>query len=321
MTTNSFLQVLNLNKTFSKKPHWFSRKKIVTNAVHNVSFNMKKGRILGLIGESGSGKSTLALSLAGLYPLSSGAITFQNKTISTSNKNSLSFLRQHIRMVFQDPQASLNPRKTILSNLGHFLIYHKLVSNKNDLISIVGQKLELVGLSSKYLHAFPHQLSGGQLQRASIARALLGNPSLIICDEILSSLDLSMQAQILNMLQQLHKNLNLNYFFISHDLSVVRSFCHDVIIMYKGQIVEMGPTDVIFHQPKHPYTQMLLDSQLAETPLEKKERSFNHINPISNESKSSTCVFYNRCPFRKEQCAHNAIPKKTIISQSYQCIL
>ncbi|EPP34872.1 ABC transporter family protein [Chlamydia ibidis] len=265
--SNAFplIQASNLCKHYYKRSLWFRKNNIATKAIDNISFSIPQGKIVGLIGESGSGKTTLALALSGLLSFTSGYLVFNQKTIKINSKEDLKYLRSHVRMVFQNPQASLNPRKTIFDTLGHSLLYHRLAS-KDEILSTVIQSLELVGLSSDYCYRYPHQLSGGQQQRVSIARALLGTPNLMICDEVVSALDLSMQAQILNTLAEVQNKLKLTYLFISHDLAVVRSFCSDLLIMYKGQLVETGPAERIFSDPQHPYTQMLLNSELSDTP-------------------------------------------------------
>ncbi|AFS26485.1 oligopeptide/dipeptide ABC transporter, ATP-binding, C-terminal domain protein [Chlamydia psittaci CP3] len=317
------VQANQLKKYYYKRTSWFRKKTIAMRAIDNVSFSIPSGKIVGLIGESGSGKTTLALALSGLLSLTSGYLSFDNTPINLHSRHDLKKLRSHVRMVFQNPKASLNPRKTIFDSLGHALIHHRIIT-KDKLHSVIGETLERVGLSADYFYYYPHQLSGGQQQRVSIARALLGAPKLIICDEVVSALDLSMQAQILNMLAKLQKELQMSYLFISHDLAVVRSFCSEVIIMYKGKIVESGATEDIFLNPKHPYTQMLLNSQLADLPenrsIEHKLKSFQK---NSSENPSPTgCVFYNRCPKRQKTCLQGPIPEQTEGDKhTYLCIL
>ena len=262
MNNPSLLQASRLTKHYYKRSFWFQKKKIAATPLNNVSFIIPKHKIVGLIGESGSGKTTLALGLAGLIPLTSGYLTLNDKPIPLHNKQGRQYLSSQVRMVFKNPRSSLNPRKTIFDALSHSLLYHRLVS-KEELATTVERALSLVGISTDYLYVYPHQLS--------IARALLGAPQLIICDEIVSALDLSMQAQILNMLTSLQQQARLTYLFISHDLAVVRSFCTDLLIMYKGQLVETGPTEDIFCHPQHPYTRMLLHSQLPEFPEDRRD--------------------------------------------------
>lgn len=261
------LQASQLTKHYYTHASWFRKKKVGKKAVNGISFSIPKQGIVGLIGESGSGKTTLALGLAGLLRMSSGLLSINSTSIDLRAKYSTEWLSSQVRMVFQNPKASLNPRKTVLDTLGHLLLHQRLAS-KNRLISAAASALELVGLSTELFHRYPHQLSGGQQQRISIARALLGAPKLIVCDEVTSSLDLSIQAQILQMLASVQKQMQLSYLFISHDLPVVRSFCSELLIMYRGEIVEAGPTDQIFRAPQHPYTQMLLHAQLPDRPRE-----------------------------------------------------
>lgn len=263
------LTARHLTKYYYKSRRWFRRSSISTKAIDGISFSLSANKITGLIGESGSGKTTLAFALAGLLPLTSGSITFKQRALDISDKQDLRFLRSQVRMVFQHPKDSLNPRKTIFDSLGGPLLYHRLV-NKNDVIDHVVAMLRLVGLSEDYLYHYPHQLSGGQQQRVSIARALQSSPQLILCDEIVSALDVSMQAQILNMLASIQQQYKHSFLFISHDLSVVRAFCSELIIMYQGKIVETGDTETIFRNPQHPYTQMLLDAQLPSSPRARK---------------------------------------------------
>ncbi|WP_348663579.1 oligopeptide/dipeptide ABC transporter ATP-binding protein [Chlamydia vaughanii] len=316
------VQANQIKKYYYKRPHWFRRKTIATKAIDNISFSIPSGKIVGLIGESGSGKTTLALALAGLLPLTSGYLSFNNTPIKLQSRYDLKRLRSHVRMVFQNPKASLNPRKTIFDSLAHALIHHRIIT-KEKLTSVIGDTLELVGLSADYFYRYPHQLSGGQQQRVSIARAVLGSPQLIICDEVVSALDLSMQAQILNMLSNLQKELKMSYLFISHDLAVVRSFCSEVIIMYKGKIVESGKTEDIFLTPRHPYTQMLLNSQLPDMPENRNanDKLQPYQTPPCESPCAQGCVFYNRCPKRQELCRKGPIPEYTNHEKhSYQCI-
>ncbi|ANH78488.1 oligopeptide/dipeptide ABC transporter ATP-binding protein [Candidatus Chlamydia sanziniae] len=325
MTANFSLSPLiaasSLTKHYYKRLHWFQKKAIVNRAVDDISFTLYPKNAVGLIGESGSGKSTLALCLAGLLPLTSGFLSFNGLPIKLNSRGGRQQLRSQVRLVFQNPQASLNPRKTIFDSLSHSLLYHKLIPKEN-LLTTVTESLEFVGLSADYFYRYPHQLSGGQQQRVSIARALLGAPNLIICDEIVSALDLSIQAQILNMLQELQRQLNLSYLFISHDLAVVRSFCSEVLIMYRGQIVEAGPTEQIFASPQHPYTQMLLSSQLPDSPDQRKKNSIlQKYQTVPLETpQTSGCVFYSRCPYRQSLCKDGPIPSKRKWSHTSRCI-
>lgn len=323
MTANlPLVQVSHLSKHYEKANHWFARTRKRVPVLQDLSFVLQPNTITGLIGESGSGKSTLALILAGLLRPSSGSMIFQQRHIHYSVSHDVRFLRSQVKMVFQDPYSSLNPRKTILYNLGHPLLYHRVVQSKQEQRDRVVQALEAVNLSSEFLDCFPHQMSGGQQQRASIARALLGNPQLIICDEVVSALDLSTQIQLLQMMKDIHDRQHMNYLFISHDLSVVQSFCSQVIIMYKGRIVEMGLTESIFRHPKHPYTQMLLASQLADTPGNVVQRPV--VPPFiegDTTEEEATCNFYHRCPYRQDRCKYEEIPDRKQGDHCYRCVM
>lgn len=314
------VQVDQIKKYYYKRSFGFGKKIITTKAIDNISFSIPSGKIVGLIGESGSGKTTLALALAGLLPLTSGYMSFNNVPIKLQSKHGLKQLRACVRMVFQNPKASLNPRKTIFDSLGHALIYHRMVT-KEQLASVLETSLNRVGLPVDYLYRYPHQLSGGQQQRVSIARALLGSPQLMICDEVVSALDLSMQAQILNMLRDLQKELQMSYLFISHDLAVVRAFCSEILIMYKGKIVESGPTESIFSDPRHPYTQMLLNSRLPKLPEHRTPPNISCPQAFQEVPTSSGCIFYHRCPRRTPACLHEPIPESIDHNKhAYSCV-
>ncbi|WP_213319128.1 ABC transporter ATP-binding protein [Chlamydiifrater volucris] len=321
ITKPLLLNVADLKKYHYKSSGLFASKQII-KSVDGISFTMKHGRILGIIGESGSGKTSLALMLAGLSIPTSGSVFFNGINVHKPQKTEIPILRKEIRMVFQDPFSSLNPRKNILSNLGEILLRQRIAKNKDEQIQLVTSALNKVGLPDSVLYMYPHQLSGGQQQRLSIGRAIIGKPKLIICDEIVSALDLSTQAQILNMLKDLYISLGINYLFISHDLAVVRHFCSDIIIMYRGKIMETGSTESVFQSPKHPYTKLLLNSQPAATPNQARSRA---PNPFELATPSDTpspegCPFYSRCPFRKKLCKTGPIPRKTDLLQTYDCI-
>lgn len=267
---NQLLKIENLKKHFPVKRGLLGRTTRILQAVDDVSFDLEENEILGLVGESGSGKSTLARTAIRLIEPTSGKIFFQGEDFCKLSGKRLRQSRQKVQMVFQDPLSSLNPRKTILENVGEALLYHKLVENRDEQVAKVETIMEQIGMSKSAIDLYPHQFSGGQQQRISIGRAIAMEPKLIVCDEAVSALDLSVQAQILNLLYDLKKRLKLSYLFISHDLGVVRFFCDRILVMYQGKIVESGPAKELFENPKHPYTQKLLASIPRGHPRAKK---------------------------------------------------
>ncbi len=246
---DNFLKVQNVNKNFG-----------AFRALDGISFSVKQGETLGLIGESGCGKSTLARVILRLVPMTSGQIFLAGQNISALTERQLLPYRKKMQIIFQDPYESLNPRKSVGSTLAEPIDVHSLTRTKQGTIKRVEELLELVGLSNRYMERYPHELSGGQCQRVVIARALALKPSLIVCDEPFSALDLSIQAQILNLLLDLKDTMNLTYIFISHDLSVVRHMSDRIAVMYKGKIVEIAEYDVLSQSPQHLYTQTLLSA-------------------------------------------------------------
>lgn len=229
-------------------------------ALDGVDFLLYKGEVLGVVGETGSGKSTLGRTLLRLLEPTDGSITFLGKDFLSLSEKELKSIRTKMQMVFQDPTSSLNPRKTVGDSIGEALFYHNLVLNRKEELSQVADIFQKIGLPLDAVNRYPHQFSGGQQQRICIGRALALNPQLIVLDEPLSSLDVSVQAQIMNLLIELQQNLGLTYLFISHDLGVVRHICDRVLVLYKGKIVEEGTVDAVFNSPKHSYTQKLLSS-------------------------------------------------------------
>lgn len=262
LNMSKLLEVKNLKKYYPIRRGIFARHAGDVKAVDGISFSIDQGEVVGLVGESGSGKSTAGRASIRLIDPTEGESTFLGQSLTCASRLQLRKLRQQVQMVFQDPLASLNPRKTILENVGEALLFHKLVSTREEQIEKVTAVLQKVGLSAAILNQYPHQFSGGQQQRISIGRALILCPKLLICDEITSALDLSVQAQVLNLLTDLKKSLKLSYLLISHDLSVIRHLCDRVLVMHQGKIVEEGRTEALFYKPKHPYTQKLLGSIL-----------------------------------------------------------
>ena len=252
------LQVKNLKKYFPVYSGIFRKKTDEIKAVDDISFCIKKGEIVGLVGESGSGKSTAARSAIRLLEPTSGSVHFNGENFLELSKEQLKTKRTKIQMIFQDPFASLNPRKTVKESIGESLLYHGIVKTEKEQGEEVANLLKKVGLYPEVMNRYPHEFSGGQQQRICIARAIILKPQLIVCDEVVSALDVSIQAQILNLLFELKEKDDLSYLFISHDLSVVHHFCDYILVLYQGKVVEEGSTNAIFKNPQHSYTKKLL---------------------------------------------------------------
>ncbi|WP_079710668.1 ABC transporter ATP-binding protein [Paraliobacillus ryukyuensis] len=291
--TETILEVTNLKKYFNLKH--------VVKAVDGVSFTLQKGETLGIVGESGCGKSTTGRMLMRLIDATEGSIVFQGKNMVDLSIKQMRAMRKDVQMIFQDPYASLNPRHTIERIIEEPMIVHKM-GNKNERKERVRELLEIVGLSSDYAKRYPHQFSGGQRQRIGIARALAVRPKLIIADEPVSALDVSVQAQVLNLLDDLQKKFELTYLFIAHDLSVVRHISNRVAVMYLGRIVELANRDDLYDHPKHPYTKALLSSVPIPAPdFEKEETELKGDIP-SPSNPPTGCPFHTRCPLVMEKC-------------------
>lgn len=279
-------------------------KKRAVKAVDDVSFEIKKGETLGLVGESGSGKSTIGRTILRLYEPTEGKIYFEGKEITNLDRESLRKLRPKMQMIFQDSYNSLNPRHNIGYIISEPLIIHTKMSH-NDVRSRVQELLELVGLKTRYMNRFPHEFSGGQRQRINIARALALNPDFIVCDEPISALDVSIQAQIVNLLQDLQKKLKHTYLFIAHDLSMVQHISDRIVVIYLGRIMEFADSDELFKNPLHPYTQALISAVPIPSPrIEKKRKRIILKGEIPNPANPpSGCVFHTRCPIAEDVCA------------------
>jgi peptide/nickel transport system ATP-binding protein/oligopeptide transport system ATP-binding protein len=258
MKTDLILKVQGLKKYYPIFKGILRKEIGIIKAVDGIDFTIPRGTVVGMVGESGSGKSTAARASIRLIEPTAGEIDFNGQSLLALNPKELRATRRFIQMVFQDPYASLNPRKTVAENVGEALIYHQLVTHFDEMEDKVADTLKQVGLLPDMMRRYPHEFSGGQQQRICIARALILNPTLIICDEVVSALDVSIQAQILNLLMDLKEIHQLSYLFISHDLSVIRHLADDVIVLYAGKIVENAPTEELFNDPKHPYTLKLL---------------------------------------------------------------
>lgn len=298
--TNVLLKVEQLKKYFPKQKKGFTRTKEVVKAVDGVSFEVKEGETFGIVGESGCGKSTTGRMILRLLEPTDGKIYFNGIELTSLSKNEMRKARRDLQMVFQDPYASLNPRHTVEDILEEPLIVHG-IGNKNERKERVKEFLQIVGLNTYHAKRYPHQFSGGQRQRIGIARALMTNPKLIIADEPVSALDVSIQAQILNLMKRLQEDLKLTYIFISHDLGVVRHISDRVGVMYFGRLVEIADCDSLYEEPLHPYTKVLLSSVPIPDPDYKKEEILVK-GDFSKSVPKNGCLFQTRCPFATEAC-------------------
>ncbi len=291
------LKVRNLVKYFP-----LENSEDVLRAVDDVSFDILQGETLGLVGESGCGKSTVGKSILRLYEPTSGEVLFEGKNLVGLPNNELQTLRREMQIIFQDPYASLNPRLSILSIVSEPLKIHG-IGDKNERRERVADLLKRVGLDPNYMHRYPHEFSGGQRQRIGIARALALNPKLIVCDEPVSALDVSVQAQVVNLLQDLQQKFGLTYLFISHGLAVVEHISTRVAVMYLGKIVEIAEGRELYDNPLHPYTKALLSAIPIPDPTQKRERIILKGDVPTPINPPSGCRFRTRCPFAIEDCA------------------
>jgi oligopeptide transport system ATP-binding protein len=275
-------------------------------AVDGVSFSIARGETLGLVGESGCGKTTVGRILLGLYPCTEGSITIDGHNVRLAKGRELLTVRRKAQMIFQDPYASLNPRWTVNSIVSEPLRVHDLINSEKDRSDRVKELLELVGMNARHVNRFPHEFSGGQRQRIGIARALASDPLFIVCDEPISALDVSIQAQVVNLLEDLQDRLGLTYLFIAHDLSMVRHICDRVAVMYLGVIVELAEREELYENPLHPYTQALLSAVPIPDPKKDRARQRTILagDVPSPLNPPSGCRFHPRCPIAMEVCTH-----------------
>ena len=291
---------------------YFTTPKGTLHAVDDVNFSIRTGETLGVVGESGCGKSTMGRAILRLHEPTSGKVYFEGRDILGYNKKQLKDLRKDMQIIFQDPFASLNPRMTVSEAIIEPLLVQGIYkpNEKAAITQQVETIMNLVGLAKRLVNTYPHELDGGRRQRIGIARALAVNPKFIVCDEPVSALDVSIQAQILNLMQDLQEELNLTYMFITHDLSVVRHFSNDIVVMYLGQMVESAPAKALFKNPMHPYTKALLSAIPVPDPDFKMERI-----PLKGELTSPInpepgCRFAKRCPYATEGCTSNEMTLK-----------
>jgi oligopeptide transport system ATP-binding protein len=296
------VQVDDLAQHFVQYRGLIRRQKTVVKAVDGVSFHIDKSETLGLVGESGCGKSTLGRSMLRLIEPTHGRILFDGEDVTCADKNRMRALRQNMQIIFQDPYASLNPRMTVGNIIEEALIIHKFAQNSKERQDRVMELLNLVGLRKESIGRYPHEFSGGQRQRIGIARALAVNPQFLVCDEPISALDVSIQAQIINLMQDLQYRLGLTYLFIAHDLHVVRHIASRIAVMYLGNIVEIGLAKTIYDTPKHPYTQALLSAVPVPDPNKKSHRILLRGEVPSPLNPPSGCKFHTRCSYVMPKC-------------------
>jgi len=315
MMAENILEVKHLTKHFIVNTNFFGRPSAILQAVDDVTFSIEKGRTLGLVGESGCGKSTTGRTVIGLYEPTAGEIYFEGEKI----QNSETFSDEKIQMIFQDPYACLNPRMTVGDIIGEPLDIHHVYKTRTERMARVYELLNLVGLSPEQANRFPHEFSGGQRQRIGIARALAINPKIIICDEPISALDVSIQAQIVNLLSKLQKELGLTYLFIAHDLAMVRYISQRVAVMYLGKIVEIADTEDLYKKPFHPYTEALLSAIPEPEPDDQKDRIHLAGELPSPINPPKGCRFCTRCSYVKDICQEKDPPMKFFGNHQVAC--
>ena len=300
---DTFLEIKNLKKYF-KSPRG------TVHAVDGVNFTIERGRTLGVVGESGCGKSTLGRCILRLIEPTEGSVVFEGKDICTASRKEMKELRKDMQIIFQDPYSSINPRKTVLELIAEPIKFNHLIPDGTE-IDIENRVLELmqtVGIDERLINAFPHELDGGRRQRIGIARALAVNPKFIVCDEPVSALDVSIQAQVLNLLRKLQREMGLTYIFITHDLSVVNYFADDIMVMYLGQVVEKAPSEELFANPLHPYTKALLSAILVPKVNGNPEHIKLRGEVTSPIDPPDECRFVKRCNYVCDGCKNGTPP-------------
>ena len=293
--SDTILEVKHLKK-------YFNTPKGTLHAVDDVSFTLERGKTLGIVGESGCGKSTTGRAILRLIEPTAGEVIFNGEDITKKNKEQMRLLRREMQLIFQDPYASLDPRKTVSEIIGEPLKLQKLIPDAKKRAERVHELMEVVGLADRLINTYPHELDGGRRQRIGIARALAMEPKLIICDEPVSALDVSIQAQILNLMQDLQEQMGLTYIFITHDLSVVNHFANDIAVMYLGQLIEKAPSVTLFDNPVHPYTKALLSAIPVPSLRKKRQRVMLKGEISSPINPKPGCRLAVRCPYATDRC-------------------
>ena len=302
MAAQPLLKVDNLVKHFHVKLGAFGERSATVYALDNVDLDIMEGETLSLVGESGCGKSTTGFTILNLYKATSGRVVYKGQDLAMLDEKQMRPFRRDLQIVFQDPYSTLNPRMTVGEAIGEPILFHKLCT-KAELKEKVAALLTDVGLPTRFAQRYPHELSGGQRQRVVIARALACQPKFIVCDEAISALDVSIQAQVVNLLGELKEQLGLTLLFISHDLDVVEYLCDRVVVLYLGRVMEIAPTESLYANPRHPYTRALLAAAPIPDPAQRRVVPLLQGDLPSPANPPSGCVFRTRCPMAEERCA------------------
>jgi peptide/nickel transport system ATP-binding protein/oligopeptide transport system ATP-binding protein len=318
MTGDTLLSVRNVKKRYDVRKGVFGRHYQV-RAVDGVSFDVRRGEVFGIVGESGCGKSTLGRMICKLEPVTEGTINLEGDNIAQISDRKMLQVRKKVQMIFQDPYASLNPRMTVSGIVGEPFIVHKLAENNADREKKVLSLLSGVGLASYHANRYPHEFSGGQRQRIGIARALAVKPKLIIADEPVSALDVSIQSQVLNLLNKIKKEYDLTFIFISHNLTVVEFFSDRIGVMYLGSMVEVASRDALYQNPRHPYTQALMAAIPVMDPHNRRGRQLLEGTIPSAINPPPGCKFHTRCPYCAEICKTQTPPPRMVSDEQYVC--
>lgn len=322
MADDTILKVDNL-KVYFPVSNGFLKKKSFVKAVDGISFEIKKGETFGLVGESGCGKSTTGRAIVKIYKPTDGTVEFEGKDVTTIKGGDIKQFKKDMQMIFQDPYASLNPRMTVGEIIREPMDIHGIYDTKEEREKRVRELLEIVGLKPDHIRRYPHEFSGGQRQRIGIARTLALNPKFIVCDEPISALDVSIQAQVINLLEEIQEKMGISYLFIAHDLSMVKHISDRIGVMYLGNMVEVGKSGDVYHHPLHPYTQALLSSVPIPDPKAAglKKRIVLEGELPSPIDPPSGCVFRTRCPKATERCAQEKPKLRSVDGRQVACFL